>query len=318
MLLQPERKVPFRFHFNVEREVSGMITYFRKKRTLFEFIAFIAPAVIVILMMSEIPFLFSIYLSFMKWNAIAGNPVFNGLDNFKEIFTEDIKALKATLFTLHQAFWITLLSNVAALGIAILLNKQLKSKNLLRTLFFLPFVMSFLITSYMWKFIFTKGFESLYKLTAWDVFNLGWLSTPELAFTSVMLVTVWKTMGYNLLIYIAGLQSIPADLIEAAEMDGATAWQRVRHITLPLLMPAVTVSVFFSITNALNIFDIPYGLTNGGPGTVTTSISIDIYKEAFNNSRFGYASAKALLFFVLATCIAFIQVRTTKKREVEA
>jgi raffinose/stachyose/melibiose transport system permease protein len=295
-----------------------MIAYFKRRRKGFELLVFTLPAVLLILCMSEVPFVMNIYYSFTKWNGMAGTSKWIGFANFKEIFTDDSYVLDAAIFTLKYTLVTAIAINIVAIVLAIILNKNLKYKNLLRTLFFLPFVLSLLITSYMWKFIFTKGFDLLYQMTGFECFNWGWLGTPKLAFISIVIVSVWKLLGYNMVIYIAGLQAIPKDLLEASEIDGASARQRVFRITLPLLMPAITISLFLTISGGLNIFDIPLAMTGGGPGTATTGIAMDIYKAAFTSNRFGYATAKSLLFFIVATTIAFIQVSITKKKEVEA
>lgn len=295
-----------------------MQAYIQSKRKLMEFIAFTAPAVILILLVSEIPFLLNVFYSFTKWNGISNTVTWIGLDNFKEIFTDDQYFIEAALFTLNYTVVTSIAVNVLAIVLAVVLNKQLKTKNLLRALFFIPFVLSLLITSYMWKFIFMKGFSIMYVVTGWEMFQWSWLGTGNLAFASVVIVSVWKLVGYSMVIYIAGLQAISSDVLEAAQIDGASATQRMFKVILPLLMPAITISVFITITGGLAVFDIPFALTGGGPGTATTGVAMDIYKAAFLTNRFGYATAKSLIFFIVATTIAIIQVTITKKREVEA
>jgi len=138
-----------------------------------------------------------------------------------------------------------------------------------------------------------------------------------MAFISVAIVSVWQAIGFYMVIYIAGLQTVPKDLHEAAMIDGASPVKRFFRVTLPMIMPSVTVCVFYSLSNGLKAFDVIFSLTNGGPGTATTSIALDIYRTAFVVSRFGYGTAKSVMLFILILLLTFFQVRTFKRREVE-
>ena len=148
--------------------------------------------------------------------------------------------------------------------------------------------------------------------------RLSWLGDGKLAYVSVLAVSVWQSIGFYLVIYIAGLQTVPRDLIEAALIDGAGPSTRFWRVTLPMLMPSVTVCVFYSLSNALKSFDVIFSLTSGGPGTATTSIALDIYRSAFGDSRFGYGSAKSVLLFALIMVVTLLQLTVFKRREVEA
>lgn len=282
------------------------------------FLSFVAPVIILILISAEIPFLMSLYYSFTKWNGISKNITFIGFKNFIELFTQDKDALKAFLFTVEFSVFNIIGTNVLALVLAVFLTKKLKLNNVLRAAFFVPYIVSLVIIGFIWKFIFSSAFTSMFNLTHWDFFNWSWLGTPNLAFVSVVLVSIWQSVGFYMMIYITGLQAIPNDLNEAAGIDGANAFQRFFKITLPLLIPSLTVALFMSISNSLKIFDIIFTLTFGGPGKSTTSTTMDIYSEAFVNNRFGYATAKSLVFVVIILLITFIQVKFFKSKEVEA
>ncbi|OXM87724.1 carbohydrate ABC transporter permease [Paenibacillus rigui] len=282
------------------------------------FLSFVAPVILLILISAEIPFLMSLYYSFTKWNGISKNITFIGFKNFIELFTQDKDALKAFLFTVQFSVFNIIGTNVLALVFAVFLTKKLKLNNVLRAAFFVPYIVSLVIIGFIWKFIFSSAFTSLYNWTHWDFFNWSWLGTPNLAFVSVVLVSIWQSVGFYMMIYITGLQAIPSDLNEAAGIDGANSFQRFFKITLPLLIPSLTVALFMSISNSLKIFDIIFTLTFGGPGKSTTSTTMDIYSEAFVNNRFGYATAKSLVFVVIILIITFIQVKFFKSKEVEA
>jgi raffinose/stachyose/melibiose transport system permease protein len=147
---------------------------------------------------------------------------------------------------------------------------------------------------------------------------LSWLGDPRMAFTSVLVVSVWQSIGFYMVIYIAGLQVIPRDIIEAAMIDGAGGISRFFRITIPLIMPSITVAVFHSVSNSLKTFDVIFSLTSGGPGNSTTPIALDIYKTAFVTSRFGYGTAKSVILFLLILLFTVFQVKFFKKMEIES
>ncbi|MBP3964305.1 carbohydrate ABC transporter permease [Paenibacillus lignilyticus] len=283
-----------------------------------EFGVFVVPAMVCILISAIIPFMMSMYYSLTKWNGVGKHIKFIGLKNFKELLTSDTNALKALVFTLEYTLLAVVLTNVIAILLAVVLTKALKLRGLYRTAFFVPYIISLIIIGFIWRFMFTKGFDVLYSATGWELFQWSWLGNAHLAFWSILFVGIWQSVGFYMMIYITGLQSVPGDLLEAASIDGCVGISRFFKITLPLLMPSITVALFLSLANSLKVFDIIYTLTFGGPGGATNSITIDIYNEAFVNNRFGYATAKSLVFVVLILLITIIQVRFTKSREVEA
>ncbi len=289
-----------------------------KLRKAFEFAGFTVPAVITILLFVEIPFLMSVLYSFTKWNGLDKVPKFIGLANYKELLTDDKDMLNAFIFTLAFTVLMVLLTNVIALLLAVLLDSDIKGRNILRAAFYLPNIISLIIIGYVWRFIFSKAFDSFYGITHAGIFQLSWLGDTRIAFFSVVMVSVWQAVGFYLVIYIAGLQTVPRELIEASYIDGASGIKRFFKVTLPLIMPSITVCVFYSLSNALKTFDVIFSLTYGGPGNATTSIALDIYKTAFISNRFGYGSAKSVVLFLLIMIITVAQVTLFKKKEVEA
>lgn len=280
------------------------------------FIVFVAPAFILIFTMTILPFLMNIYYSLTSWNGLH-RPTYIGLNNFREIFTDDPYIITAAVFTFRYTIYTVIGTNIAALFLAVILDTKIKTKNVVRTLFYMPHVISSLIAAFIFGFVFTRGFDGLLKATGLVFFNWSWLGDSTLAVYSVSMVSVWKSVGFYMVIYTAGLQTVPMDIIESAAIDGANSLQKFFRITLPMLMPSITICLFMSLSGALNVFDIPYALTRGGPGYATTGMPLNIYKEAFEYSRFGYASAKALIYFLVVTTLTFIQVKSTKKKEVE-
>lgn len=288
----------------------------KKNKQRIEFLIFVLPAFILIFFTQLYPFFSNLYYSLTKWDGVNA-PTFIGLQNFIELFTDDSKLFDSALFTTKYAIVMIILNNVFGLLLALLLNTKIRSRNVLRTAFFMPYGLSGLIAALMFSFIFTLGFTQLYQLTGMEFFNWGWLSDSKLAWLSVVIVDFWKSVGYYMIVYVAGLQGVPQDMLESARVDGASSIQSFFKITLPMLMPTITICLFLSITNALNAYDIPYALTGGGPGYATTGMPQNIYKEAFTNLRYGYSSAKSLVYFVIVLIVSMAQVRFTQKKEVE-
>lgn len=283
-----------------------------------EFTLFSLPVLICIAIAFYIPFAMTIRYSLTKWNGISKHPKFIGLDNFKQIFLNDANFTSSAWFTIKYAVLYIVLVNVLAIGLAVLLDMKLRTTNWLRAAFFIPYILSLVIVGFIWKFIFMQGFESLGESTGWGIFDLSWLGTPGLAFVSILLVSIWQSIGFYLVIYIAGLQSVPGDLKEAATVDGAGPFRTFFNITLPLLAPSITIAVFMALTNSIKVFDVILSLTGGGPGGSTYSIAYDIYRDTFQNNLYGYGTAKALILFVAVLFITIIQLTLFKRREVEA
>lgn len=281
------------------------------------FALFTLPALAAILISVEIPFLMSVFSSFTKWNGLDRAQTFIGLENYKELFLDDLDMWKAFGFTLRLTLGSVIVVNLCALLLAVLLDSDLRGKNALRAAFYVPNIVSLIIIGYIWRFIFSAGFESFFQTTGWGIFMFSWLGDVNLVYFSVLMVSVWHSLGFYLVIYIAGLQTVPRDLIEASMIDGAGKAVRFFRITLPLIMSAITVSVFHSLSNGLKAFDVIFSLTNGGPGNSTTTIALDIYRTAFVINRFGYGTAKSVVLFLMILILSIFQVRLFKSREVE-
>jgi raffinose/stachyose/melibiose transport system permease protein len=278
---------------------------------------FTGPALIFFTVIVILPFLLSIFYSFTAWNGVTSHVTFNGLDNFRHILFEDQDYRQAFWFTTRFTIASVLLTNVLAFLLALMLTQQLKSRNVLRTIFFMPNVIGGLLLGFIWQFIFVKGFSTIGELTHIGLFELPWLGDASTAFWGLVIVSVWQGSGYMMIIYIAALMNVPREMVEAAKIDGVSQWQMLRKITVPLIMPAITVCLFLTISWAFKMFDLNVSLTKGGPYNSTESVALNIYQEAFRNNRYGLGTAKAFIFFMVVALISTIQVMYTKRKEVD-
>ncbi|WP_334073476.1 carbohydrate ABC transporter permease [Paenibacillus sp. A14] len=279
---------------------------------------FVGPAVLFFTLVMIIPFAMGMYYSFTDWNGVSGQVSWVGFDNFKQIFSGDPDFWKSFGFTVRFTLLGVILTNLVGFFLAYFLTKPLKTRSVMRTIFFMPNVIGGLLLGFIWQFIFIKGFSTMGEMTGWSFFELPWLGDATTGFWAIVMVFVWQYSGYLMVIYIASLSNVSKEVLEAAEIDGASHFQILRSIIAPLIMPAVTVSLFLAISWSFKMFDLNLSLTKGGPFKSTESVALNIYNEAFLNNRYGLGTAKALLFFVIVALITLIQVRVTKSKEVEA
>lgn len=198
----------------------------RKKKQFWESVLYTIPAIILVTITIYIPFVMSGYYSLTQWNGIAKEPVFIGLENFKRVFSGSSEFMKSLIFTGKYTILFMIFSNVLALAIAVALVQKIRLANLMRGMFFVPYIMSMIIVGFIWKFIFSQGFEVLFEKTGWGFLNWSWLGESNLAFLAIVIVGVWQSLGFYIVLYIAGLQAVPGDVLEAATVDGATSWTR--------------------------------------------------------------------------------------------
>nr|WP_025689350.1 sugar ABC transporter permease [Paenibacillus zanthoxyli] len=281
-------------------------------------IVFLGPCLIFFLTIVITPFVLGFYYSSTDWNGLDLNKaVWTGSANWSRILHDD-NFWHSLYFTLRFTVVSVVIANILALLLAFVLMASLKTKKVLRTVFFMPNVIGGILLGYIWQFIFTKGFATIGDLTNNPFFTLPWLGTPNTGFWGLIIVFVWQTAGYMMVIYIASLAGIPKDLIEAAKIDGARPYQLFKSVYVPLIMPAITICLFLTTSNAFKMFDLNLSLTKGGPGTSTQSLAYNIYSEALINNRYGLGTAKALLFFAAVSIITVTQVIITKRKEVSA
>jgi len=278
-------------------------------------LAWAAPAIVIMLLFHYGAFVAGGWYAFTDWDGLS-TPNFVGLANFRQVLTS-AEARAALTNTLLLTFFYVTLSNLIGLGLALMLNGALRAQNILRMVFFAPVVMSPLAVSYVWKFIFSvngplnAGLEALGLEGATRV----WLGDPDTALWSVLVVMVWQFSGLCMAFYLAGLQGIPTDLIEAAEIDGASPWRRFRKITCRVRAPAATVSIALPTIFGLRTFDQVIALTFGGPGYATETLATQIFKQTFAFGRFGYGAAFALVLTALVLVVSVIQLLVLRARE---
>lgn len=273
--------------------------------------ALVAPNVLGLMFFFGIPVLMAFGTSFNEWNAIKP-PRFVGLDNFERLLYEDSfeQALTNTLKLLGLVVPAEVL---LALGVAMLLNLPLHGRGVLRTIYFLPVVTSTVAASVVWTGIFQPRYGVLSQVL--EPFGLGetkWLVEPGLVLIPIAVVAVWQRLGFDMVIFLAGLQTIPSVLYEAALIDGAGRWQRFRHVTLPMLSPTTFLVIVLAVINSFQIFDQVYVMTlrtvPGGVGGSATTLTYYLYRRAFTNSEFGYASAVALVLFGVILLVTIFQL----------
>jgi raffinose/stachyose/melibiose transport system permease protein len=290
----------------------------KKIKNILSYAAFVGPALLFFIVIQIIPFFMGVYYSFTSWNGVSSVAEWVGFENYIKIFKNDPGFVNSFLFTTKFMFAAVIISNFIGFGLALILNAALKSRNLLRTVFFIPNVIGGLLLGFIWQFIFVKGFASIGKMTDLAFFKLPWLGDENTAFWGIVIVFAWQISGYMMVIYIAALQGVDHNLLEAARIDGASNWTLLTKIIIPLILPAFTICIFLTISMAFKIFDINISLTNGGPFNSTQSVAINIYQEAFQYNRYGLGTAKSILFFIVVAIFTTVQVLATKKREVEA
>ena len=290
----------------------------QKMRNGLEFILFCFPALAIIILVTIIPFLMNIFYSFYEWNGISKHMKFVGMGNFVKIFTDDKLFIQSFKFTLKFTIFYVVFANIIALAVSFVVAKNRKSNSIVRSFYYIPHIISLTAISLIWSFILGPGFEALYHITGWEFFSWSWVGTPKLAFYVIVIMTVWQNVGFYLISYVTGILAIPKDVLEAAKIDGASQWQQIKSIQIPLIMPAISICLLTSLTYGFKVFDMIMVFTKGGPANSTVSVAYNIYKEAFVNSNYGLATAKSLVFFAVVLIVTIIQVTQTKRKEIEA
>jgi raffinose/stachyose/melibiose transport system permease protein len=263
-----------------------------------------------------IPMFLGIYYSFTDWNGINNNATWIGIQNYIKVFTDDKNFLNAFIFTAKFTVVSVFMINFIGFSLALIVTKVPKFSGVYRSIFFMPNLIGGLILGFLWQFIFINAFGYVGKVMEWDSLT-GWLSNETTGFWGLAILMAWQMSGYMMVIYIAAIQNIPESLIEAAKVDGATPFQRLKNITIPLVAPAFTVGIFLSLSNSFKLYDQNLSLTGGDPAHTTEMLSMNIYNTAFVFRDMGIAQAKAVIFLVVVAGISLTQMYFSKKREVE-
>lgn len=293
-----------------------MIGFFKRRENVC--LLFIIPAFVLFITFIAYPMLDSIHLSLTNWDGISKTFDYIGLENFRLIFTNErfYNALKNSMI-IGLSF--TILANILSLGLAIIVDNIIIGKSFFRSMFYLPVLISGIIAGFIWAIMFNYSFGILNSIFNTIGLNLeiDFLGSMPNAIMSIIFVMLWQRGGYYMVIYLAGLQSIPRELLESAQIDGANGIQKFLHITFPLLSGSFTVNMTLALIYGFKVFDQIAVMTDGGPGFATESITYLIYKVAFAELKQGYGTALALVLFLIVLLFAVIQVVILRKREVQ-
>ncbi|MGE6754729.1 carbohydrate ABC transporter permease [Rossellomorea sp. NPDC071047] len=276
---------------------------------------FLIPGVIILGAFIFYPMLNAIWLSFTDYNIVA-DAEFIGLENYKELFADALfwKVLGQTL--LYLIIVVPALV-ILPIFLAILVNQQVKGIGFFRSAYYVPVVTSMVVVGIAWKWVYADRGILNYILESFGLIDdpINWLTSTSTSIFAVMVVTIWKGLGYYMVIYLAGLQSIPDDLYEAADIDGATKWKQIWHITVPLLMPSIMIVTIMSSISAMKVFEEIYVMTGGGPLNSSKTLVFYIYEEAFDKLQMGYASAAGVVLFVITLIFSVINIKFMSKKE---
>ncbi|WP_256757056.1 carbohydrate ABC transporter permease [Cohnella sp. WQ 127256] len=290
---------------------KGTLTY----DNFYIYLLMVLPVLILYMVFKIIPSLSSFYFSLTDFNGITTNFTFLGMKNYVNLFQER-HFIEAMSNTIYFSILVTVLQNTLGLLAAIGLNQALKSKNILRTVLFSPALINAIVVAYIWSYIFDFNgpLNTVLKKLGFIDEMKTWLGDESFALYGVVIAHVWRFIGYTAVIYLANLQSIPHEVIEASEIDGANSWKRFWRIIFPLLAPSTTINVLLAFSGTMQVFDIIYGLTNGGPGYSTEMMATYIVREITNN-QVGYAAAMGIILFFFTLLFNGIVYTFLRKRE---
>ena len=272
------------------------------------FPVFVLPTLLAFTIGFIVPFIMGVYLSFCKFTTVT-DAKFVGLQNYVKIFTEDGTFGHALWYTTAFTVVSVVLINVIGFAVALLLTKKIKGTNIFRTVFFMPNLIGGIILGYVWQLLLNGLLLQINKtLTYSSVYG----------FWGLVILMCWQQIGYMMIIYIAGIQNIPGELIEAAQIDGANKGQLLKHVIIPMVMPSITICTFLTLTNSFKLFDQNLALTNGEPSNMSEMLALNIYNIFYGRTGWeGVGQAKAVIFFILVGAIAMIQNRLTRSKEVQ-
>ncbi|MFD9324689.1 carbohydrate ABC transporter permease [Streptomyces sp. NPDC060065] len=277
---------------------------------------FALPAMLLFAFVVLVPSARGVYYAFTDWDGLDPDFSFIGLENFSEMF-RDADAVQAIWHTLLIAVSITVVQNALGLLLALGVNSAIKSRNVLRVFLFAPAVITPIVTAYLWRNLLGPdgAVNSLFGAVGLDGWRQDWLGSPQVALWSVTGVIVWQYAGYSMVIFLAGLQSVPKEIHEAAAIDGAGPVRRFWSVTRPLLAPALTINLMLSIIGGIKLFDQVYALTGGGPGHATDTLSTLLYKDAFTLGEFGYSIALAVVLTIIVAVVSTGQYLALSRNE---
>ena len=280
---------------------------------------FLSPALFLFALLVLTPIVVAAYASFFTWNGFGAPTEFAGLDNFRRLLTDEIFVgdLRRTLLLVFLSVCVQL---PISLALAMLLNQPLRGRRVYRMLFFAPYVLSEVVTAVLFTMIFSpnQGLANhVTRLIGLGDLGATWLADPATVMYSLFFVISWKYFGFHTILYLAGRQSIPPELHDAAAIDGAGPWQAFRHITLPLLGPTIRISVFLSVLGTIQLFDMVWVLTGGGPIRSSETLAVTMFQEGFKRFHVGYASAISMVIFLISVTFGLLYQRFVLRRDLE-
>jgi multiple sugar transport system permease protein len=273
----------------------------------------LAPAVLILMGLIVYPFLISIQYSFSNVNLIGGQTTlqFVGLDNFRRALTRDPIFYQAVNNTATFVFWVVLMEMLCGLGLALLLNANVKGRRIIVSFFLIPLVLPPIVIALSWKMMYDYGWGVInHLLMAIGLEPVFWLSNPHIALYAIIFTDIWHLTPFVMLIFLAGLQSLPTEPYEAAQIDGATHWQVFRDVTLPLLRPTILVVLLLRTIDGAKVFDKVFVMTGGGPGSATETLTTHIYRSAFRGLDLGYAAAISFMMLLVLSVLSVIYIRS--------
>lgn len=278
---------------------------------------FALPGCLIFCAVVILPFLYGFYLTLTDWDGVSKVKNIVGAANYTAVFL-DANFWSSMGLTLKYVIVSVLLVNIVAFLLAYALTNGLRGQNFFRAGFFTPNLIGGVVLGFIWQFVFSRVLVNFGESTGWGIFSSSWLSDPDKAFWSLVVVTVWQLSGYMMLIYIAGFTGLSTDVLEAASIDGATGFQRMKSVILPLMVPSFVICLFFTLSRAFMVYDVNLTLTGGEPYGSTKLVAMYVYEKAFTSRNYGIGQAEALFLFAVVACISGVQIYLGKKKEVEA
>jgi len=283
----------------------------RRQETIAGYL-FLLPNIIGFLIFSSVPVLVTLSISLLDWDLIRA-PHFVGFDNYIKLLTDDATFRKVLLNTAYYVIGTVPTGIILSLLLALAMNSSVKGIAFFRCIFFIPVISASVAVAMMWRWLYNTDFGLInIALTSVGLQRVPWLSSTAWAMPALIMMAVWKNLGFNMVIFLAGLQGIPAQLYEAAAIDGATSWHRFRYITVPMLAPTTFFVMIISIIGSFQVFDLAFVLTRGGPGDATNTMVMYIYNQAFQFFHMGYAASIAWVLFGIIFVITLVQTRLQK------
>ena len=284
-------------------------------RTTKKFLKFALTPLAIFTVVLVVPFVNGLYYTITDWDGFESTKLV-GFTNYSKSF-QDPTFWSTLRFTTLFVLVSLVIVNVVAFGLALIVTSKLRSKNILRTFFFVPNLIGGVVLGVIWQFIFNSALVSLANKYNWALFKESWLQDTTKAFWALIIVTVWQSSGYMMIVYITGLISIENEVIEASQIDGASPLRTLLTIKIPLMAQAFTIAIFLTLRGGFMAYDVNVALTGGGPFRTTELISLHIFQDAFANGNFGTGQSKAVVMFLVVALAALIQVSISKRYEVQ-